>query len=397
MTSRQRSRLRPSDALALGADALRSRPTRVVLSALGIAIGIAAMIAVVGLSTSGQARLNAEFAKLGTNLLTVSANKDLAGEAAKLPPTAAGSIARIPHVERVAATSALPKISVYRSEFIDPAQTSGLSAIVADLSLPDTVGGSVRFGTWFNDATSTFPAVVLGATAAKRLGITEPGTQILIGGTYHTVIGILDPVELAPELDSAALIGADNARTLFNWDGVPTTVYERSTDEDVGAVRGLLGASVNPQNPEQIAVSRPSDALAAKYATDQAFTGLLVGLGSVALLVGGIGVANTMIISVLERRREIGLRRSLGATRAHIRIQFLTEALLLSLLGGVVGSAIGFLVTAVFAHLNGWLLSIPPLLFIAAIGATLIIGAIAGLYPAIRAAKLPPTAALAAQ
>ncbi|MDR6868017.1 putative ABC transport system permease protein [Microbacterium resistens] len=392
-----RSRLRPGDALALGGNGLRSRPLRVVLSALGIAIGIAAMIAVVGISTSGQARLNAEFARLGTNLLTITPGKDLVGADVKLPAGAPDAVRRLSGVTDVSAIGLIENVPVYRSALIDKARTAGLGIAVADERLPGTVGATLRAGTWLNEATSGYPAVVLGATAAERLGVVRPGVQVLIGDEYHTVVGILDPVALAPELDTLALVGAQNARERLGYDGSPTTVFERSADEDVSRLREILPSAVDPEKPGQVAVSRPSDALAAKHATDQAFTGLLVGLGSVALLVGGIGVANTMIISVLERRREIGLRRALGATRAHIRVQFLTEALLLSLLGGIVGSAIGLGVTAVFAAANGWLLSIPPGVFAAAIGTTLAIGAVAGLYPAIRAARLPPTAALSAQ
>lgn len=395
MSAPRRARLLLRDVIALGGDGLRSRPTRVALSALGIAIGIAAMIAVVGLSTSGQARLNEEFSRLGTNLLTVSPGKDLAGGDATLPPGSTAAIDRIPEVDSVAATAVLTGVSVYRSEFIDAANTAGLGAAAADEELIDTVAATLRSGVWLNPATAEHPTTVLGATAAERLAITRIGSQILIGGTLHTVVGILDPVALAPELDSLALIGEANAAEDFGYDGSPTVVYERSADEDVSAVREVLAATANPENPGEVAVSRPSDALAAKYATDQAFTGLLLGLGSVALLVGGIGVANTMIISVLERRREIGLRRSLGATRGHVLIQFLTEAVLLSLLGGLAGSVIGLGVTAVFAAVNGWLLAIPPVLFVTAITATVVIGAIAGLYPAVRAARLPPTIALA--
>lgn len=390
-----RSRLRPSDALALGSHGLRSRPSRAILSALGIAIGIAAMVAVVGISTSGQARLNAEFARLGTNLLTITPGKNLFGTDAALPPGAPASIRRIPQVDAVSALGSLNGVPVYRSEFTDKARTSGLGVGVADADLLRTVAGSLRSGVWLNAATERYPAVVLGATAAERLGVTAPGTRVLIGDTYHTVVGILDPVVLAPELDALALIGGTDARDRYGYDGSPAAIFERSADEDVPLLRGLLPSAANPEHPGEVSISRPSDALAAKQATDQAFTGLLLGLGSVALLVGGIGVANTLIISVLERRREIGLRRALGATRGHIRLQFLTEAVLLSLLGGIGGALIGLGVTAVLAAVNGWLLAVPPVVFLAAIGATVLIGAIAGLYPAIRAARLPPTAALA--
>jgi putative ABC transport system permease protein len=157
----------------------------------------------------------------------------------------------------------------------------------------------------------------------------------------------------------------------------------------------VLGATANPEHPSEVKVSRPSDALSAKRASDKAFTGLLLGLGAVALLVGGVGVANTMVISVLERRAEIGLRRSLGATRGHVRLQFLVESLLLSALGGTGGVLLGIGVTAAYAATQGWPTVVPAWATAGGVGATLVIGVVAGLYPAIRASRLAPTEALA--
>lgn len=388
-----RSRLLARDILRLGTTGLRARPTRAVLSALGIAIGIAAMIAVVGISSSSQARLNDELARLGTNLLTASAGTSITGQQASLPPDASAKVTLIDGVESASSTTALP-VSVYRSSLSDPRATGGITTMVAEHDLLNVTSTTVRSGTWLNPATADSPSVVLGDTAASRLGVVSPGTQVWLGGHYFTVIGILEPSALAPELDTAALIGPGIAEELFAYDGSPTTIYERSADEAVADVRSLLAPTISPQAPDEVDVSRPSDALAAQNAANDAFTGLLLGLGAIALLVGGIGVANTMIISVLERRREIGLRRALGATRRHIRAQFLAEALLLSALGGVFGSVLGTAATGVMALFNGWPLALPPLVIAVAVGATLVIGALAGLYPAIRAARTPPTAAL---
>lgn len=392
---RRRSRLRFSDVVHLGGVGLRTRPLRAVLSALGIAIGIGAMIAVVGISTSSQAQLNAQLDALGTNLLTAAANTGLMGDDTKLP---LGTIPKARSMDGAEGASGTGKLDekVYRTELIDTAASGGISVLAADLDLLEVTATDVEAGSWLNEATARFPGVVLGANAAANLGIYEPGTQVWLGGQYFTVLGILAPSALAPELDLSALIGIDVATSEFDFDGSPTSVYLRVDEETIDQTRDLLPATVNPQAPEEVAVSRPSDALAAKNAADQAFTGLLVGLGSIALLVGGIGVANTMIISVLERRREIGLRRALGATRAHIRRQFLAEALLLSALGGVMGSVFGVAVVAIVGGINGWTFSVPPELFGAAIGSTLGIGAVAGLYPAARAARTPPTAALSA-
>ncbi|OZM71505.1 ABC transporter permease [Amycolatopsis antarctica] len=387
------SRLLGADVVRLGFAGLRARPARAILSALGIAIGIAAMIAVVGISSSSQARLNDELARLGTNLLTATAGRDLLGKETTLPPDATAKVAVVDGVESASSTAALDE-PVYRSPLSDPAATGGIAAMAADTALLDVVSGTLRSGSWLNAATSTYPAVVLGQRAAERLGVVSAGTQVWLGGRFFTVVGILDPVTLAPELDSAALLGEPVAKRFFGFDGSPTTVYERSADEAVANVRTLLGPTISPQNPGQVEVSRPSDALAARNAADRAFTGLLVGLGSVALLVGGIGVANTMIIAVLERRREVGLRRSLGGTRGHILVQFLTEALLLSALGGIAGCGIGAAVTATIAIGSDWPFTLPVTAPAAALAATLVIGAVAGFYPALRAASTPPTTAL---
>lgn len=395
-TRPRRSHLRPADVLRLAGTGLRARPMRAFLSALGIAIGIAAMIAVVGVSTSSRAQLTAQLESLGTNMLTLTPGSDLTGTEVKFPTDAVGRVDKIDGVRQSSSTS-LVKASVYRSSLSDKAATGGISALVAEPGLLDVVAGEVDKGDWLNPATSSYPSTVLGAAAARRLGVVEPGTQVWLGGTSFTVVGILKPSVLAPELDNAALIGAPVAEKLFGYAGNPTTIYERSADEAVERVRGLLGPTISPQAPGAVKISRPSDALAAKNAADQAFTSLLTGVGSIALIVGGIGVANTMIISVLERRREIGLRRALGAMRSHILIQFLAEALLLAGLGGALGCVIGVGVTAGVAAANGWPFSLPALIILAGLGVTVLIGAVAGLYPAVRAARTPPTAALNAQ
>jgi putative ABC transport system permease protein len=270
--------------------------------------------------------------------------------------------------------------------------------LAADLDLPGTVGAEMWRGQWLTDTTSRYPAVVLGRTAADRLGVSAPDlrTVVLVGGVPSTVVGILAPVPLAPELDTSILVGRDFARDRLGWDGQPTRIYVRAAPAHVEAVRGVIGATANPAAPNEVNVSRPSDALAAQAATDSAFTGLLLGLGAVALLVGGIGVANTMVISVMERRAEIGLRRSLGATHGHVLRQFLVESLVLSVLGGVGGVVLGVVITAGYARTQGWETAVPLVVVAAGIGLTMVTGMVAGIVPAFRAARLSPTAALTA-
>jgi putative ABC transport system permease protein len=391
------ARLRPRDVVRVGGAGLRTRPLRAFLSALGIAIGIAAMTAVVGISSSSRAELDRTLAALGTNLLTVAPGNTMFGEDATLPNESVAMISRIGPVTEVAATGKVPDTKVYRTDRIPAAETGGISAQAAHLDLPDTVGATMANGAWLNAATAQYPAVVLGSATASRLGIPTAGAdvQIYLGGKWFTVIGILNPVPLAPELDSAALVGWPAAETYLRFDSHPTTVYTRTDDAAVEAVQAVLAATANPEAPNEVKVSRPSDALVARQATNKAFTGLLLGLGAVALLVGGVGVANTMVISVLERRAEIGLRRSLGATRGQIRLQFLAESLLLSALGGIGGVVLGVAVTTGYATTQTWPTVVPAWVMAGGIAATVLIGAIAGLYPAIRAARLAPTEALA--
>jgi putative ABC transport system permease protein len=391
------ARMAPRDVVRVGAAGLRTRPTRALLSALGIAIGIAAMVAVVGISSSSREQLNRQLAAFGTNLLTVSPGQTVEGEDAKLPAEAEAMIARIGPVTAVAATGEVSTAKVYRSDKIPKVETNGLTVLAARVSLPRTVGATVRGGVWLNGLTGRYPAVVLGAAAAERLGVGRPSprAEILVGGERFTVIGVLNPVALAGELDTAVLIGWEAATDLFAFDGRPTTVYTRSRDSQVEAVRAVLAATANPQAPGDVDVSKPSDVLAARRAADATLNGLLLGLGAVALLVGGVGVANTMVISVLERRAEIGLRRSLGATRGQIRVQFLAESLLLSALGGLGGVLLGIAVTTGYAAYQTWPSVVPAWATAGALAATVLIGGVAGLYPAIRAARLSPTEALA--
>ncbi|RZU76811.1 putative ABC transport system permease protein [Micromonospora kangleipakensis] len=390
-------RLSPGDVLRAGAAGLRSRRLRVFLSALGIAIGIAAMIAVVGISSSSQAELDRQLDELGTNLLTVEPGRSLDDKPTHLPDEAIPMIARIASVEAVSAVGRLPNVHAYRNEHVHPAQTGSLAVYAGRLDLPETVGLSPVSGRWLSQPTADFPTAVLGWTAAQRLGIDDAAAQpqIVLGKQRFTVVGVLRPAPLAEELDRAVLVGWSAATAYLGFDGHATTVYTRTAEDAVVEVRKALPRTVKPTAPSEVLVSRPSDALAAKTITENTFSGLLLGLGAVALLVGGIGVTNTMVISVLERRSEIGLRRALGATRGQILLQFLVESLLLSALGGLGGILIGVVVTGGYAATQDWPAVVPLWATAGGFASTLLIGAVAGLYPAVRAARLTPTEALA--
>lgn len=389
------SRLRPLDLPGLASLGLRTRRLRAALSALGICIGISAIVGVVGITESSQSDLLAEIDRLGTNLLTVQNGRTMGGGEAKLPVEAPAMIGHMNAVEHVSATALLPQ-QVYRTDLVPAYETGGIGVRATDASLLATLNGSVHEGVFLNAATARYPAVVLGRGAAQYLGIDHvtPTERVWIGHGWFIVIGILDSFPLAPQLDQSVLIGWPVAESVLSFDGFPTLIYVRAGTDQVVQVDTLLAATANPQNPEQVLVSRPSDVLAARAAVQASTTSLVLGLGAVALLVGAVGVANVMFISVLERRSEIGLRRALGATRRHVALQFVAESLLLSIIGAGVGVVTGALTTAAYAELRGWSILIPLSIVWIALGAAVVIGVIAGLYPAARAARLAPADAL---
>jgi putative ABC transport system permease protein len=398
-------RLRLTDGVRVASVGLRSRPLRAALSALGIAIGTAAIVGVLGLSSSSQAGLLAEIDRLGTNLLTVEAGQRITGGEAKLPSEAPARITHLENVPLVAHTAALKNDHVYRNSMIPVGNTGGLQVRATSLNLLSVLKVEIARGSWLNEGTAREAVAVLGSVAAQRLGIDRVyvGQRIWLGGQWFNVAGILEPSPLTPEIDSSALIGYPAAQQHLGYismvnggptTGRPSTIYVRALTGHEAAVQSLLARTANPEAPNEVNVSQPSDVLTARAAAAGAFDSLFLGLGVVALIVGAVGVANIMIISVLERRSEIGLRRALGATTGQIRMQFLSESILLAVVGGIVGVLAGAAATAVYANSKGWAVVIPTEAWSGGIASAILIGAFAGLMPATRASQMSPTAAL---
>lgn len=390
------SRLAAADLVRVSLLGIGARKLRAALSVLGIAIGIAAIVCVLGISQSSAAGLQQELDRLGTNLLTVQPGQNLTGDRSILPLSAEQTLTKAPYVQQVSGIAPVSG-TVLRNKHIGSAITGGISIKAARPNLPSVLRGRVAHGAFLNTATSEHPVTVLGAVAAERLGITtlRPDTAVWLGGRTFTVVGILAPIELAPDIDRSALIGFAEAVQAFRVGGAASTIYLRTDPEQVAQAAKTLAAAADPAHPDLVSVSQPSAALTARLAVKKTFNSLFLALGGVAVLVGAIGIANVMVISVLERRSEIGLRRALGAARRHIAVQFIGESLTLALLGGLTGCALGILVTIGYAHYKQWDAVIPITVLPLGLVATLLIGAVAGLYPAARAARLSPTQALA--
>ena len=390
-----KQRLKIKDLFFVALYGVRARRGRAALTSIGIGIGIAAIVAVTGISASGRADLLATLESLGTNLIKASPQAGFFGTQEKLPDGVVGMVERIGPVEEVTSTTQTDLI-VRRSDFISEFEGGGISTIVTSPELLQVVGGNLIEGRFIQDGLSNIPVTVLGSVTASRLGINtlETPIKILIGNEWFGVVGILDELKIHPDLDRSVFIGYGVAKTLFDIDKEPTTIYVRANPTYIEDVVEVIAPSMNPENPDQVQVSRPSDALEAQEAADAAFTNLLLGLGSVALLVGGVAIANVMVMSVLERRMEIGVRRSIGATRREIRYQFLLESIVLSGIGGLEGVVLGTGVTLGYTNYTDIVFSIPVSQVLGAILLALLIGAISGVYPAIKASKIQPAEAV---
>ena len=390
-----KNKLRTRDLFFVAVYGVKARKGRAALTSIGIGIGIAAIVAVSGIAASGSADLLSTLESLGTNLVKASPQAGFFGTQEELPEGVIGMVERIGPVEEVTSTTQTDLL-VRRSNFISEFEGGGISTIVSSSELLNVIGGKLSEGRFITDGLSDLPVTVLGSVTAKRLGITNLSkpTKILIDDEWFGVIGIVEELKIHPDLDRSVFIGYGAAKKLFDINKEPTTIYLRANPTFIEDVVEVIAPSMNPENPDQVEVSRPSDALEAQQAVEASFTNLLLGLGSVALLVGGVAIANVMVMSVLERRMEIGVRRSIGATRREIRYQFLLESVVLSGIGGLVGVMLGSLITLAYTNYTNIVFSIPVWQILGAVILALLIGAISGVYPAIKASKIQPAEAV---
>lgn len=388
------ARLSVRDALATAALGPRSRVSRSLLSMLGVGIGIATLVAILGITATNEARLRAELEAMGSNVLVVTPGQGPDLEPVPLPEQAPTMIRRIGPVTGAAVVRELGEgAGVFRNDLVPETMGGGLAAVAVQPELGAAMDLTVARGQWFDAASSSLPTTVLGAAAAEHLGVTDLGQRVWIDREWYAVIGVLDPSALMPDLDRSALLGEQWALSKHP-DLEISRIQVRMRTGTVEAVKEVLDDTANPAMPRAVAVSAPSQLADAQKVVDSTFQNLALGLAAVALLVGAIGIVNTMVIAVLERRGEIALRRAVGARASQIRTQFMLEAGFLGLGGGVAGAGLGLVVVVVYSAWQGT----PPTPDFAAAGIgaglSVLVGVLAGVYPAMRAARLSPVEGL---
>ena len=393
------SRLRARDAISLGTLGLRTRKGRTAMAAIGIAIGVASLIALVGIINSGEADAQRDLLEQGIDVLELTPGTSFADEPVLLPGAAAAIDTHMRDVVKVVASIRRVPATLRKTDFIPEVETGGIRLFAVnadDLDLLVPLRGGVAHGRFHDAATVQVPTVVLGSDTAGVLGFDElyANPTVHISGHEFAVIGVLDPFTISQglTLNRAAIIGFPVAEKLYDADDNPERIWVQTNLDVIEQVRGLLPRQANPEAPGEVSVS--SLDLDAREIISENFESLLSLLVVVIIVVGAIGVGNIMLISVLERRGEIGVRRALGAKKSHIAVQFLIESVLLTVLGGLIGIVFGLAVVAMVTRVLDWPLTIEFLFIVIGLAVTVGVGLVAGLYPSWRASRMDPAEAV---
>jgi len=376
---------------------LGARKVRTALIALGPMLGVASIIAAVGMSQSAKGDLRAKLQKLGTNLIVVEASDTFGGASgsqAKLPKEAVQRAYRVPMVEKVAPVVELSNIQVSPTrESQDYFSTLPVAVRVADTNLPAVLGAKLRAGRWLDDADATTGtrAAVIGSDLAKNFTyLNDEIRTIRLNGVDYAVVGVLDPVDLVPAANSSVYIPHVAAKRDFDADPEPTTMYVRVRNGTTDRAKSMLPVAIALGGDETVTTTVPSSLLQAEAQVDKTLQAVVIAMGALALVVGGVGIANVMSISVIQRSSEIGIRRAIGHTRSIIGSQFLIEAFLVGIAGGAAGALIGSIAVYVGSHVEHWTFTLEPFLLVWAGGLAVFVATVAGIYPATKAARLEP-------
>jgi len=382
------------DLLSIAVGGIRARKVRTLLIMLGPVVGVAAMVGAVGLTESAKGDLKARLAELGTNLITAEAGASFGQQNPTLPKSAVSRVKAIESVERASAVAEVKGVVTLPSAAgASYYQTFPVPVLASDDKLPEVLEVPIRSGRWLakSDGANKTRAVVLGGGLADEYGVL-PGEirTVQLNGIDYGVVGVLDRVPLEPSLDNAAFVTQWAAKHDFATDGAPTKMYVRARPGSTEATSKAIPTAVSLGGSGSVTTKIPSDALEASARADKTLQQTALFAGLLALAVGGLGIANVMSISVIQRSSEIGIRRALGSTRALIALQFLLEALFVGLLGGLVGAVVGVGIVYLVSAIAGWVVVIDYAKMPIWIGLAVGVAAVAGLYPSVKAARLEP-------
>ncbi|MAT37817.1 MAG: hypothetical protein CL420_07250 [Acidimicrobiaceae bacterium] len=374
---------------------LTARKVRTLLIMLGPVLGAAGIVAAVGLNESAKGDVRQTLERLGTNLIVASADGSFsAGQAPTLPEDAVERSMNVSTVDRVAGITEIGSLTVLPSQGgKDFFRTIPIPVLTSDQNLLNVLDAQMLHGRFINgsDESNVFRSAVMGHDLANDYQYL-PGElrTIDVDGETYGVVGVIEKVDLVPKLDTAIIIPKSSAEEDFDVEQKPTTLYVRATEGNVDSTAEALPMAINLGGDEAVTVAVPSDLLEAQGAVDTTLRNILFLMGGLALLVGGVGIANVMSISVIQRSGEIGIRRALGHTKMTIALQFVLEALFVGVLGGIAGVVTGVCVIYLVSSILGWIATLNIPLFLVAGGMALIVSVIAGLYPAWKAARLEP-------